>query len=327
MATEQAAPEVWELSAPESLVLRDGRNAERAQLVKLGLLELVTRGSLRLVDATGRNWRGRPQVEKVLVSGHRPLPHAGPLAPIAAAYNGAKVKSYPDGTSGRTIVALAQAFASSERTRGDRYRDETIFPALAARGLASRETYRFLGLFDRTRWVLTDAGELRRAELIRLLDEGEGQLKTHLLRDPRDVSAALAGVGAAALLMTTAYPELNELSQRLRAATSSGDGGSYWGPYTTDSDSAPDAPSGEPIAPSLTPDPSPTATPSPSESADAFGTDGAALDFGSIDVGGIDFSAFDGIDSSFDAIDSGVDAGGGGDGGGNGGGDGGGGGD
>jgi hypothetical protein len=29
---------MWELSAPESLVLRDGRRAERALLVKVGLL-------------------------------------------------------------------------------------------------------------------------------------------------------------------------------------------------------------------------------------------------------------------------------------------------
>ena len=300
----------WDLTAPESLVLRDGPKAARQQVVKLALLELVTRGSLRLVDVEGRSWIGRSRVEKILASGHRPLPNTGPLAPIATAFYNATPATLPDGTSGRRISSVAQAFATGARTGGNRYRDETILPGLAARALYRRERSRLLGLFQRTRWVLTPDGERRRAELSRLLAEGERELSTHLVRDPREVAAVLAGTGAAALLMTASYPELNLLSQRLRAANT-GDGGVTWAgsPVYTDS---PDG--GAPNEPS----------PSPTDSTEAMSTDAAAFEFGSLDIGGLDLSAFDGVDAAFGAIDSGVDAGGGGDGSG---GDGGGGGD
>ena len=300
----------WELTAPESLVLRDGPRADRAQIVKLGLLELVTRGSLRLVDVEGRNWLGRRRVEKVLASGHRPLPSTGPLAQIATALYNATPRSLPDGTSGRRISSVAQAFATGARTRGDRYRDETILPGLAARGLYRREDSRMFGLLQRTHWVLTPEGEARRAELNRLLAEGERELSTHLLRDPREVAAVLAGSGAAALLMTASYPELNALSQRLRAANT-GDGGGTWAGSPMYTDTPDDAVPTEP-SPSLT------------DSTDGWSTDTSGLDFGSMDAGDLDLSAFGGVDAAFGAIDSGVDSGGGGDGGG---GDGGGGGD
>ena len=90
----------WDLTAPESLVLRDGPGANRAQAIKLGLLELLTRSSLRLVDAAGRNWRGRDQVEKILVRGTQPVPTSGALAPIAAAFHNTPEKRFPDGKVG-----------------------------------------------------------------------------------------------------------------------------------------------------------------------------------------------------------------------------------
>lgn len=304
----------WDLTAPESLVLRDGPKADRVQVVKLGLLELVTRGSLRLVDVEDRNWLGRSRVEKVLASGHRPLPNTGPLAQIATAFYNATPTTFRDGTSGRRISSVAKAFAANARTGGNRYRDETILPGLAARGLYRRERDRLFGIIQRTHWVLTPEGERRRSELNRLLAEGERELSTHLLRDPREVAAGLAGAGAAALLMTASYPELNALSQRLRAANT-GDGGVTWagGPMFTDT---PDD-----VVPN---EPSPSPSPSPTDSTDALSTGTATFEFGSMDIGGLDLSAFDGVDAAFGAIDSGVDAGGGGDGGG---GDGGGGGD
>ncbi len=209
------------------------------QVLKLGLLELVTRGSLRLVDVEGRNVLGRSRVEKVLATGHRPLPNTGPLAQIATAFYNATPTALADGTSGRRISSVARAFTASARTSGNRYRDDTILPGLAARALYRRERDRMLGLFQRTRWVLTPEGERRRAELNRLLADGERELSTHLLRDPREVAAVLAGTGAAALLMTASYPELNALSQRLRAANT-GDGGVVLAGSPTDTDT-PDA--------------------------------------------------------------------------------------
>ena len=107
----------WELTAPESLVLRDGPGADRAMALKLGLLELVARGSLRLVDVEGRNWIGRARVDKVLVSGHRPVPGTGPLAPIGAAYHNTPSRQFPDGTTGRPVAAVAQTLARSRAHR------------------------------------------------------------------------------------------------------------------------------------------------------------------------------------------------------------------
>ena len=42
----------WDLAAPESLVLRDGPQVKPADVVKLALLELITRRVLRRVKAT-----------------------------------------------------------------------------------------------------------------------------------------------------------------------------------------------------------------------------------------------------------------------------------
>ena len=304
----------WDLTAPESLVLRDGPRADRSQAVKLGLLELVTRHSLRLVDVPGRGWLGRPKVEKILARGTEPLPRRGALAPIATAFMLAPEKRYGDGTHGRSVKDLARAFASSQRTRGNRYVSAILLPELGARGLYSRQEDRLLGIVPRTRWFLTSEGERRRAELLELIATGERELGEASGRDPRQVAATLATAGAAALLLTSVYPELSDLSRRLRDAGSS-DGGAMAATVVIsggeETPSTPDSP--------LEPSPSPTPD---------FDADPGAFD--SLDAsafGALDLSAFGGVDSAFDAIDSGVDAGGGGGDGGGDGGDGGGGGD
>ena len=297
----------WDLTAPESLVLRDGPGANRAQAIKLGLLELLTRSSLRLVDAAGRNWRGRDQVEKILVHGTQPVPTSGALAPIAAAFHNTPEKRFPDGKVGRAIKDVARTFATDPRWRGNKYVREVVLPELAGRGLYVRQPDHFLGIFPRTRWFLTSEGERRRAELLEMLTTGERDLAGASTRDPRQAGALVATAGAAALLMTSAYPDLAELSRRHRQDGGSGDGGTIVVGGGSGSDSPDEAPSG----PDPTPDP---------------GADPGAFDFGTTTFD-FDLSAFDGIDSAFDAVDSGVDAGGGDGGGGDGGGDGGGGGD
>ena len=305
----------WDLTAPESLVLRDGPRADRSVAVKLGLLELVTRRSLRLVDIPDRGWFGRPKVEKVLARGTEPLPRTGALAPIATAFLLAPEKRHADGTAARSVKDLARAFASGKRTRGNRYISDILMPELGARGLYSRRDDRVLGLFPRTRWFLTSDGERRRRELIDLLASGEQQLGAAVGRDPRAVASTLATAGAATLLMTSMYPELSDLSRRLRQEFGPGDGGGI----ATTIGVGGDADQGTPSAPDSTLEPSHSPTPD-------FGDEPGAFDtFDSGAFGDLDLSAFDGVDSAFDAIDSGVDAGG--DGGSGDGGDGGGGGD
>lgn len=295
----------WDLTAPESLVLRDGPGANRAQAIKLGLLELLTRNSLRLVDTAGHNWRGREKVEKILVRGTQSVPMSGALAPIAAAFHNTPEKRFPDGKMGRAVKGVARTFATDPRWRGNKYVREVVLPELAGRGLYVRQPDHVLGIFPRTRWFLTSEGERRRAELLEMLANGERDLVGASNRDPRQAAALLGTAGAAALLMTSAYPDLAELSRRHRQDGASGDGGTIV-VGGSDSGSHDEPPPG----PDPTPDPS---------------ADPGALDFGT--TFDFDLSAFDGIDSAFDAVDSGVDAGGGDGGGGDGGGDGGGGGD
>ena len=310
MTTRESTEATWQLTAPESLVLRDGPGANRAQAIKLGLLELLTRSSLRLVDSAGRNWRGRERVEKILVRGTQPVPSSGALAPIAAAFHNTPEKRFPDGKLGRAIKDVARTFGTDPRWRGHKYVREVVLPELAGRGLYVRQPDHVLGIFPRTRWFLTSEGERRRAELLEMLANGERDLVGASNRDPRQAAALLGTAGAAALLMTSAYPDLAELSRRQRQDGASGDGGAVVVGGGSGSDSHDEPPSG--------PDPTPDPTPDPS-------AEPGALDFGT--TFDFDLSAFDGIDSAFDAVDSGVDAGGGDGGGGDGGGDGGGGGD
>ena len=149
-----------------------------------------------------------------------------------------------------------------------------------------------------------------------VLERGERELVGASGRDPRQAAALLATTGAAALLMTSAYPELAELSRRLRQEAGSGDSGTMTAGMYYGSGSPDEAPSGpDPTFPDPTfPDPSPTPTPTLEPSLDP-----GAFDFGTTATfADLDLSAFDGVDSAFDAVDSGVDAGGG-DGGGDGG--------
>ena len=249
MTIEQTTSQSWELAAPESLVLRDGPGAARMQAVKLGLLELLTRGSLRLVDIPGRDWRGRDRAEKVLVRGAQPLPDTGVLAPIARAFYNTAEKQFANGVSGRSIKEVARTFATSQRTRGGTYVSDIILPELAARGLFVRRLDHVLGIFPRTRWFRTSHGDRRRAELLTLLTDGERELSGRASRDPRDAATVLATAGAAALLMTAAYPKLADLSRRLRQEAS-GDGGTVAAGGVIYSDSPDEAPSGpEPTFP------------------------------------------------------------------------------
>jgi hypothetical protein len=320
VTTTRAPSVAWELSAPESLVLRDGPSADRAQAIKLGLLELLTRNSLRLVDTTGRNWLGREQVEKLLVRGSQPLPDRGVLAPIAKAFLNTAEKRTADGKSGRAIKDVARTFATGQRTGGGKYVTEIILPELAARGLFVRQLDHVLGIFPRTRWFLTSEGERRKAALVDMLADGERELAGASSRDPRQAAAVLATAGAATLLMTSAYPEMAELSRRLRQDPGSGDGG---GTIAAGGATYTDSPDETPSGPDFTtPQPSPTPTPTPEPEVDP-----GAFTFETTTFVDLDLSAFDGVDSAFDAVDSGVDAGGGDGGGGDGGGDGGGGGD
>jgi hypothetical protein len=286
----------WELSAPESLVLRDGPRADRTMALKLGLVELVARGSVRLVEVTAPGWLGRKRAEKVLVPGHRPMPERGALAPIAMAVLNTRQKHFDDGTFGRPIRAVARAMVTGKKTARSRYVRDAVLPALAGRRLYRREATRLLGLFPRTRWARTAEGERRQVELETLLDRVRQQLATGGFAR-REAAVLLAVAGPAALLLTDAYPELGAVSEEFRRPEPAADGGS-----TADSTTATHDDSAVPS------DHQPLFDAPLSLSASGWSGDPGAFDIGSISFDGLDFSGFDGIDAAFDAITSGFDA-------------------
>jgi len=157
------------------------------------------------------------------------------------------------------------------------------------------ERRRALGIFTRTSWSRTPAGERAREDLERRLTELRRSVRH--ATDPRDALALVAATGAAVLLADDAWPLVEDLRRRVAdgGGTSGGAGGGGGG----DPD---DDPAGE------------------------AGTGG--VDLGDPHVGGLDLGSLDldldlgSIGDAVDAVGAGVDAGGG-----EGGGDGGGGGD
>ena len=284
----------WDLTAPESLVLRDGTRAKPGEVLKLAVLELVTRRVLRLVEVEGRSWRGRPTSETVIGAGARPAPVDGPLAPIAAIALEATAKTYPDGTVGLGIPAFTHAFRIKHGNSPGQYVERSVLPALEARGLFERRQGKWLGLFASTTWTRTPEGDRALARLDELTTTAERDAAEWSERDPVRLAGFLAAAGGAALLVPSAFPVFEAFSDRLR----SDDGG------------------GAMVAALIVP---------------AFGDDSGPghgmSDLGGIDLSGLslDFSAIAGFDGGLAGMDASLGAGlAGADGGGGGGGDGGG---
>ena len=313
----------WACSAPESYLLLHFRKHDPKQALKLGLLELIARQRLRLVDVARKKAFGRRQKVAALVhpdgssAGADPLsPSLDPLLDVhrsvpakplevweetaergpqpAAQVNGVEVS--------RFATAAVQRFGSM-----DGYIAKIVRPTLVDRGWVARASYRKLGFIPSKRWELTHAGTAAQGDLLWRVEYGNRQLGRLVDDDPTRAVAFVGLAGAAILLMDDARPHLQRLRQRIDegARAAAADGDDDFGDYSSSGDAA--APSG-------------------------LDTSGAALgdvnasmvDFGALDsaLSGLDLSALDGIDAAFDAVDAGVDAGSGGsDGGSDGGGD------
>lgn len=311
----ETAPEAttrWDLTAPESLVLRDGPGAKPAEVVKLAVLELVTRRVLRLVEVETRSRRGKPKSEVVIGAGARPAPTDGPLERVATIALEAKAQTYPDGTVGIAMPAFARVFVANYKNAPKLFIEHSVLPALEARGLYSRERRKFLRVFPYTHWARTPEGDRALARLDDLTTIAERDVNEWSEREPRRLATFLAMAGGAALLVPAAYPTFEEFTRRLRAQ--SDDGGIVPIVAVTTfvgGDSAPDDREHDAIE---------------GGAGDEAGFDGGGVDmggmdlggadFGGVDFGGIDFSAlsvdfsgFSGIDSAMASIDAGISAG------------------
>jgi len=305
-------PAPWPLSAPESLVLRDGAAGQEVAALKLAVLELVGRRVLR-VESERRRFGRRTWV----APGGSAPPATGPLAGLART-------CLEQTAEGRR--PLDKAVTRHLRAHGrspERWLADEVLASLEARGLMVRESRRALGILTRESWSRTQAGEAARAEL-------EGRLaglrrSVRSTTDPRDALALVAAAGAAVLLAQDAWPLVEDLRRRVADGGGSGSGS---GPYD---DADPDDADPDHADPDhADPDDAGPHDAGPGGATfggldpggvDLGGFDPGGLDPGSLDLGGLDLGLDLGsIGDAVDAVDAGVDAGGGGGGDGGGGG-------
>lgn len=291
----------WTLTAPESYVLLHGPAADGGEVFKLAVLELVTRGALKLVDVEEQRAFGRSRTVSVLVPGLKPAPpREQALASVWLLYSGITLRLFGD-VAGVPVAELAQAAVRRYKNLA-RFRTEEIVAPLVDRRLFAREEYRILWVWPAQRIVVTPAGEQLRADLQRRLDLGKTHFGGWVDREPAQALAFAGLAGASLLLMSPLYPDLQRLRQLQPPPTNTYD--STTGSYTSSDTSF--SPSGG------------------GDSGSDWQMPDLGIDFGNLPSFDFDLSAFDSLSSAFDAIDSAVDSGGGDSGGDSGGGDGGG---
>jgi hypothetical protein len=277
----------WSLTAPESYVLQHGPEADGGETFKLAVLELVTRGILKLVDVEERRAFGRTRTVPVLTPGPKASPPSEQaLASVWLLYSGTALRLFGD-VAGVPVVDLAQAAVRRYKNLA-RYRTEEVVAPLVDRRLFERQEYRILWLWPAQRVVITPAGERLRADLRQRLDLGTAQFGDWVDREPARAMAFAGLAGASLLLMSPLYPDLQRLRQ-MQPPPSSVGSDSTTATYTGDS----------------------TVLPSDGEGGPGWQLPDMGIDLGSLPSFDFDLSAFDSLSSAFDAIDSAVDSGGG----------------
>jgi hypothetical protein len=201
----------WRLSAPESLVLREGASGQGVPALKLVVLELVGRRVLR-VESEPRWWGRRTWV----APGGAAPPATGPLAGLART-----CLQQAAGGRARLDKVVARHLKDHGRS-AERWLEDEVLPALQARGLLDREQRRTLAVFTRTTWRRTAAGDGAAADLEGRLEELRRAVRS--TTDPRDALALVAATGAAVLLADDAWPLVGDLRRRVADGGGNGAG-------------------------------------------------------------------------------------------------------
>jgi hypothetical protein len=268
----------WELSAAESYTLLYGpRTSKPSQPFKLAVLELVSRRVLELVEVERSGFLRRKKIA-VLSAGEGTTNNEVLLA-VQNVYIGCGKTVYPGGLVGVEVKTLAEQAGKIYSSRKG-FTEAVVMKAIAEKGYFHREQRTLLKIIPHQRWSLTRSGEAARARLTVSMRLGESQFGRWMDRQPNRALAYLGLMGPAILLMEPLHPDLKRLHE---VQERTGDGG---GSGISDDASESEDPSGE-----------------------------DAMDFGDLNLEGLDLDVLDDLDGTFDAIDSGVDAGGGGDGG------------
>jgi hypothetical protein len=301
----------WRLTAPESYVLYLGKSPPGSEALKLALKELILRRALRVeqLDRSGR--LGRKRSVSAFRAGSRSTAISEPpLAAVMELYEQTDESHPGDARTGSPSArgydgVLVDAFARAARRSFGRslagYVNDHVFPAMEQRGLLRSKPRKSLGYRSRRRWALTVAGQDAADQLEKWVGVGHRQMAGWVRDDPARGRAYAQAAGAAVLLMSSLYPQLDRLARGARGPEALRDAGVI---PATASVASPETASGD----------------AGGEAADP------ASEMGGFDFGGLEsgFGSLDGLDGAFGAIDIGIGGGIGDGGGGGGGGDGGG---
>jgi hypothetical protein len=284
----------WSLCAPASYVLRNGQNASGVEAFKLGLLELVARGTLKIVkqEETSGLLRRKREVSYVVSGSGAERPEELSLAAVFDVHTRSEARTLNDGTS---AVLLADLVKRAREDFGtiQQYTHRIVLQELVGRGLFAVKPRNMLRFIRWTAYELTRQGYVVRGELEVWATTGQKELPGLVERDPAKAVAFAALAGSTVFLTASLYPELARLGDRVRDSGYD-DASSFY--LASSSDASTDG-----------------------------GFQFPQLDFGAFDFG-FDFSGLDGLSDISTDIDSGVSDAGGDGGGGDGDGDGGGGG-
>jgi hypothetical protein len=214
---EAAPPEVvvssdrWELTAPESYVLRHLQDGHGGEAFRLAVVELVARGALRFRRVEKKRVPGWTYRRAVLCEGPRRNEVAEPaLLPVLEMYDSLPKRTFVPGgrvaieggeeIAGVLIDRFARESAKKLKPAFMAYRDGIVGALLVERGLL-----RFSGSnglpFSKPRMARTAAGSDARAELISWVFEGRDRLEQLLDEDPPAALTHARMAGPALFLM------------------------------------------------------------------------------------------------------------------------------
>lgn len=230
----------WELPAAESQVLLSGPETNDDWVLKAALLELLVRGVLRLFQR--EHGLVRRKVDMVALVSRLEAAHVPTLHAVINPY--AKAQDLAQGVpiSDLARVVLMHYRARPRFTGG--YVQEVILPALAERGLFSRESDGLAQLFGAEGWFLTRSGLETLVALRTMLETARQSFAAWVGSDQARAGAFIESAGAAVLLMDdviAALPRLREQRSRDRSVATSAAGAfalnsllGVFGPGTSD---------------------------------------------------------------------------------------------
>ncbi len=262
---------ITSLSAAEALVLQNPQVAHGRAAIKLTLMELRARRIVTMCHEEKKVRFGRVQRTDYLQ-----VAEQGQQVMQPPSASGAVVDMLRAAGALGTGVTMPQVVQQARRSFGSDlsgFQQKHLLPALVQRGLLETYQKKVLGLFPKTRYRHTPAGESMGQALRAHLEQAR-TLPEALDRDPVQAAALVASLGGSILLVDEIKPHYGRLSQALRKPEADDDGGDLSvSAETDDSD---------------------------------FDATGVVLaGFGSFDF---DFAAFDALDSSLDAFDSSFDS-------------------